>query len=48
MLASRAPDVHLQAEDIIFIPNSAAKSAASRTLEAIIQTATGIVVYGVR
>jgi polysaccharide export outer membrane protein len=48
MLASRAPDVHLQAEDIIFVPNSAAKSATSRTLEAIVQTATGLVVYGLR
>lgn len=48
MLASRAPDIHLQAEDIIFVPNSAAKSATSRTLEAIVQTATGLVVYGLR
>ncbi len=48
MLASRAPDVRLQAEDIIFVPNSAAKSATARTLEAIVQTATGLVVYGIR
>jgi polysaccharide biosynthesis/export protein len=48
MLASRAPDVRLQPEDIIFVPNSAAKSATSRTLEAIVQTATGLVVYGLR
>ena len=34
MLASKAPDVRLQAEDIIFVPNSAAKSATSRTMEA--------------
>ena len=40
MLSSKAPDVHLQAEDIIFVPNSAAKSAGKRTLEAIIQSAT--------
>ncbi len=44
----RAPDVRLQAEDIIFVPNSAAKSATRRTLEAIIQTATGLAIYGVR
>ena len=37
ILASRAPDVHLQAEDIIFVPNSAAKSATARTLEAVIR-----------
>ena len=48
MLASKAPDVRLQAEDIIFVPNSAAKSATARTLEAIVQTATGLVVYGLR
>jgi polysaccharide biosynthesis/export protein len=48
MLASRAPDIRLQAEDIIFVPNSAAKSATGRTLEAIVQTATGLVIYGLR
>ncbi len=48
MLASKAPDVRLQAEDIIFVPTSAAKSAGRRTLEAIIQSATGLAIYGVR
>ena len=48
MLASKAPDIRLQAEDIIFVPNSAAKTAGRRTLEAIIQTATGLAIYGVR
>jgi polysaccharide biosynthesis/export protein len=48
MLSSKAPDVHLQAEDIIFVPNSAAKSAGKRTLEAIIQSATGLAIYGAR
>jgi polysaccharide biosynthesis/export protein len=48
MLASKAPDIHLQSEDIIFVPNSAAKSAGKRTVEAIIQTATGLAIYGVR
>ncbi len=48
MLSSKSPDVHLQAEDIIFVPSSAAKSATRRTLDAIIQTATGLAVYGVR
>ncbi len=48
MLASKAPDVRLQAEDIIFVPNSVAKSATKRTLEAIIQSATGLAVYGAR
>jgi len=48
MLASKAPDVRLQAEDIIFVPNSVAKSATKRTLEAIIQSATGLAIYGAR
>ena len=48
MLASKSPDVHLQAEDIVFVPSSAAKSATKRSLEAIIQAATGVAVYGVR
>jgi len=48
MLSSKAPDMRLQAEDIIFVPSSAAKSAGRRTLEAIIQSATGLAIYGAR
>ena len=48
MLTSKSPDVQLQAEDIIFVPNSAAKTATRRTLDAIIQTATGLAIYGAR
>jgi polysaccharide export outer membrane protein len=48
MLASKSPDVRLQAEDIIFVPNSVAKSATRRSLEAAIQMATGLAIYGVR
>jgi polysaccharide export outer membrane protein len=48
MLAAKSGDVHLQAEDIIFVPSSAAKSATKRSLEAIIQAATGLAIYGVR
>jgi len=48
ILASKAPDMRLQAEDIIFVPNSAAKSAARRSLEAIVQTASGVAIYGIR
>jgi polysaccharide export outer membrane protein len=46
MLASKSPDLSLQAEDIIFVPSSAAKSAARRSMEAIIQAATGVAIYG--
>ena len=48
MLASKTPDLRLQAEDIIFVPNSAAKTAGRRTLEAIVQSATGLAMYGAR
>jgi polysaccharide biosynthesis/export protein len=48
MLSSKIPDVHLQADDIIFVPNSKAKSATKRTMEAIIQAATGMAIYGAR
>jgi polysaccharide biosynthesis/export protein len=48
MFASKVPDLRLQADDIIFVPNSAAKSAGKRSLDAIISTATGLIIYGVR
>jgi polysaccharide biosynthesis/export protein len=48
MLSSKAPDVHLRADDIIFVPNSVGKSATKRTVEAIIQTATGLAIFGIR
>jgi polysaccharide export outer membrane protein len=48
ILSSKSPDVRVEAEDIIFVPNSAAKSAGRRTLEAIVQSATGLAIYGVR
>ena len=41
----KAPDVQLYANDVLFVPNSLAKSSARRTAEAILQTATGIAVY---
>jgi len=46
ILSNKAEDLPLQAEDVLFIPNSAAKSAARRSLEAILQTATGVAIYG--
>src|SRR5215471_13346716 len=45
ILASQAPDVNLQADDILFVPNSRAKSALHRGLEAIVQAATGVAIY---
>ena len=46
ILSAKSPDLELQADDIVFVPNSTAKTVASRSLEAIVQTATGIAVYG--
>jgi polysaccharide export outer membrane protein len=46
ILSGRAPDMPLHAEDVLFVPNNAAKSAGMKTLDAIIQTATGLAVYG--
>jgi polysaccharide export outer membrane protein len=45
ILASKSPDINMQADDILFVPNSSAKSALHRGLEAIVQTATGVVIY---
>ncbi|HLW51637.1 MAG TPA: polysaccharide biosynthesis/export family protein [Candidatus Angelobacter sp.] len=45
ILSSKAPDINLQADDILFVPNSAAKSVMRRGLEAIVQAATGVAIY---
>lgn len=45
ILASKAQDWNLQPDDILFVPNSKAKSATYRGLEAIVQTATGLAIY---
>ena len=46
ILSAKTPDLELQPDDIVFVPNSAAKTIASRSIEAILQTATGIAIYG--
>jgi polysaccharide export outer membrane protein len=45
ILAGRAQDVALQANDILFIPTSVAKSASMRVFEAAIQAGTGVAIY---
>ncbi len=45
MLAAKAPDMTLQPDDIIFVPNSTAASAFKRSLELALQTASGVVIY---
>jgi polysaccharide biosynthesis/export protein len=46
LMAGKAPDVPLRADDILFVPNSAAKSITKRTLDAAVQITTGVVIYG--
>jgi len=45
ILASKASDPLLQPKDIIFVPDSSAKSAFYRGAEAVVSTATGVAVY---
>ncbi|MDP3000781.1 MAG: polysaccharide biosynthesis/export family protein [Bryobacterales bacterium] len=45
VLAGKAEDVHLRADDILFVPTSATKSATMRGIEAAIQVATGVVIW---
>jgi polysaccharide biosynthesis/export protein len=46
LMAGKAPDVPLRADDILFVPNSAAKSITKRTLDAAVQITTGLIIYG--
>ncbi len=46
ILSSQLPDQYLQADDIIFVPRSAAKTAGRRTIDSIVQVATGMAIYG--
>jgi polysaccharide export outer membrane protein len=45
ILSNKKSDLELQPKDILFIPNSAAKSAFYRAAEAAISTATGAAIY---
>jgi polysaccharide export outer membrane protein len=45
ILEGKSPDLPLLANDILFIPNSAAKSAAFRTIDAVIQAGTSAAIY---
>lgn len=45
ILAGKAPDVPLVGRDILFVPNSAMKSAAYRGAEAAIATGTGLAIF---
>ena len=45
ILTAQAPDINMQAEDILFVPQSKGKTAIARTMEAIIQIATGAALH---
>jgi polysaccharide export outer membrane protein len=46
IMSAKAPDLNLQPNDIVFIPNSAAKTAGRKTIDTIVQIATGMAIYG--
>lgn len=48
IMSAKAPDVEVKPGDIVFVPTSAAKSAFKRSLDAIVQTAVGVTIYGAR
>jgi polysaccharide export outer membrane protein len=45
IMQAKAPDVTLQAEDVVFIPSSTAKNVGVRTLQSIVNIATGVATY---
>ena len=45
ILAGKGADVPLRPEDILFVPNNAAKSAGMRAAEAAIQIGTGVIIW---
>lgn len=48
ILEAKAPDVPMQPDDILFVPTSAGKIVAGRTLEAALQAATAVSIIAVR
>jgi polysaccharide export outer membrane protein len=46
ILCAKSTDLVLQADDIVFVPNSVAKTATHKGLEAALQAATGVAIYG--
>ena len=48
ILQAKAPDVPMQANDILFVPSSAAKAAATRSMDTIVQTASALTLVAAR
>jgi polysaccharide export outer membrane protein len=45
ILSGKSSDVFLQPNDILFVPNSAAKGITSRAIEVALQIGTGVLIY---
>lgn len=45
IMEAKAPDVSLESEDVLFVPTSTSKSAARKSLESIVEVATGMAIY---
>jgi polysaccharide export outer membrane protein len=45
VFSGKEPDVPLYANDVLFIPNSIAKSSMRRSAEAVLQITTGLLIY---
>ena len=45
IMQAKAPDMTLQAEDVVFVPSSTARNVGVRTLQSIVNIATGVATY---
>ena len=45
IMEAKSPDIELQDADVLFVPSSTSKSAARKSLESIVQVATGLAIY---
>jgi polysaccharide export outer membrane protein len=48
VLSGKSPDPGLQAEDILFVPDSSGKRILHRSIESILQVTTGVAIYSAR
>ena len=48
LLQGKGPDPTLQAEDVLFVPDSSGKRALHRTIDSILQVTTGVAIYSAR
>jgi polysaccharide biosynthesis/export protein len=48
ILQAKQPDIAMHADDILFVPSSAAKSITARTLDTVVQTASALTLVAAR